>query len=211
MSKASWKEAIWGYQKAKKVEIAVTIWLFVFPVAYYESEPYWSKCSCCKHAFSWYYYFEEKPGIAEVFPEFSTRTNNHQLRKRLKTSNMPMFLKTCVVGVNLKKWLQSPSGGGKRESQVDQLVCKILKYLKYCCADVSVSGDIPDSVIDYWLGYVAIISDCLGYLQADWSLQSSDVTGYMNAPGHLLDLRRSYSDLTKIHNSAFHLKYIFNE
>ena len=116
MSKASWKEAIWGYQKAKKVEIAVTIWLFVFPVAYYESKPYWSKCGCCKHAFSWYYYFEEKPDIAEVFPEFSTRTNNHQLRKQLKTSNIPMFSKTCVVGVNLKKWLQITSGGGKKES-----------------------------------------------------------------------------------------------
>ena len=113
--------------------------------------------------------------------------------------------------MNFNKWLQSSGGAGKGQSQADQLLCKVLKYLKYCCADVSVSWDIPDSVIDYWLGYVAIISDFLGYLQADWSLQSSDVTGYMNAPGHLLDFRRSYSDLTKIHNSAFHLKYISNE
>ena len=106
----------------------------------------------------WYYYFEEKPDIAKVFPEFGTCTNNYQLPKRVKTSNMPMFLKTCVVGVNFKKCLQSSGGGGKGESQADQLLCKVLKYLKYCCADVSLSWDIPESVIDYCLRSVTRIS-----------------------------------------------------
>ena len=122
-----------------------------------------------------------------------------------------MFLKTCVVGVNLKKWLQSPSGGGKRESQVDQLVCKILKYLKYCCADVSVSWDIPESVINNCLRSVTMVSDFLEYPQTDWPLQSSDVTGYRKAPGHLLDFCRSYSDLTKIRNSVFISSGIYTE
>ena len=121
----------------------------------------------------------------------------------MKISNVPMFLKTCVVGVNFKKWLKRPGGGGKSESQADQLLCKILKYLKYCCADVSVSWDIPESVVDYCLGSVTMISDFVGYLQTDWSLKSSGVTGYMNALGHLLDFRRSYSDLTKINSSVF--------
>ena len=79
--------------------------LFVCPVAYCESEPHQSKRGCRKHAFTkhgCYYYFEEKPDIAKVLPEFSTRTNNYQLRKRVKTSNMLMFLKTCMVGVNFK-------------------------------------------------------------------------------------------------------------
>ena len=84
------------------------------------------------------------------FPEFCTRANNYQLPKRVRTSNMPMFLKTCVVGENFKKWLQSPGGGGKGESQADQLLCKVLKYLKYCCADVSLSWDISESVVDYF-------------------------------------------------------------
>ena len=54
-----------------------------------------------------------------------------------------MFLKTCVVGVNFKKWLQSPGESEKGESQADKLLCKVLKYLKYCCADVSISWDVP--------------------------------------------------------------------
>ena len=108
-----------------------------------------------------------------------------------------------MVGVNFKKWLQSPGGGGKGENQADQLLCKVLKYLKYCCADVSISWDVPESVVDYCLGSVTMISDFVGYLQTDWSLKSSGVTSYMNALGHLLDFRRSYSDLTKINSSVF--------
>ena len=83
---------------------------FTCPVVYCESEPYRRKRGCRKHVFTkqgWYYYFEEKPDIAKVFPEFSTRKNNYQLPKRVKTSNMPMLLKNCVVGVNFKKQLQS--------------------------------------------------------------------------------------------------------
>ena len=180
--------------------------LFICPVAYCESEPYRNKRGCRKHVFTkygWYYYFEEKPDIAKVFPEFCTRANNYQLPKRVRASNMPTFLKTCVVRENFKKWLQSPSGGGKSESQADQLLCKVLKYLKYCCADVSLSWDIAESVVDYCLGSVTMISDFVEYLQKDWSVQFSAVTGYMNTLGHLLDFRRSYSDLTKIHSSVF--------
>ena len=48
---------------------------------------------------------KKKTDIAKVFPEFNTRKNDYQLRnfQRVKASNTPMFLKTCVVGMNLKK------------------------------------------------------------------------------------------------------------
>ena len=105
-----------------------------------------------------------------------------------------------MVGVNFKKWLQSPGSGGKFESQADQLLCKVSKYLKYCYADVSISWDIPESVVDYCLGSITMISDFVGYLQTDCSLKSSGVTDYMNALQHLIDFRRSYSDLTKTHS-----------
>ena len=61
---------------------------------------------------------------------------------------MPMFLKTSVVGVNFKKQLQGPGGGVKGKNQADQLLCKVLKNLKYCCADVSPSCDIPEIGVD---------------------------------------------------------------
>ena len=46
-------------------------------------------------------------------------------------------------------------------------------------------------------------SDFVGYLQTDWFLKTSAVTIYINALDHLLDFRRSYNNLTKIHNSMF--------
>ena len=119
LSKVSWKDAIEATKKPKRSKLLSYNGLFICHVAYCESEPYRSKLGCRKHVFAkhgWLYYFEEKPDIAKVFPEFSTRTNNYQLSKRVKTSNMSMFLETCVVGVNFKKWLKSPVGGGKGES-----------------------------------------------------------------------------------------------
>ena len=70
------------------------------------------------------------------------------------------------------------------------------------CRCLSIMG-YPESVVDYCSGPVTMISDFAGCLQTDWSLKSSGVIGYTNALGHLLDFRRSYSDLTKIHSSVF--------
>ena len=142
LSKPTWKDAIGATKKPKRLKLLSHNGLFIYPVVSCESEPYQNKRGCREHVFTkhgWYYYFEEKPDIAEVFPEFNTCRNSYQLPKRMKTSGMPMFLKTSVVGVNFKKWLQSPSGEGKSENQADQLLCKVLKYLKYCCADASPS------------------------------------------------------------------------
>ena len=206
LSKPAWKGAIGATKKPKRSKLLSHNGLFICPVVSCESEPYQSRRGCCKHVFAkhgWYYYYEQKPDIAKVFLNLIHLETAINLFKRVKTSNMPMLLKTCVVGVNFKKWLQSPGGGGKSEDQTDQLLCKVLKYLKYCCADVSPSWDIPEIVVDYCLGSVTMISDFVGYLQTDWFLKSSGVTGYMNALDHLLDFRRSYNDLTKIHSSMF--------
>ena len=78
------------------------------------------------------------------------------------------------------------SGGRKGESQAGQLLCKVSKYLKYCSADISISWDIPESVVDYCLGSVTMIANFVRYLQTDWSLKPSSVAGYMNALGHCL-------------------------
>ena len=122
LSKPAWKDAIGATKKPKRLKLLSHNGLFICPVVSCESEPYQNKHGCREHVFTkhgWYYYFEEKPDIAKVFPEFNTRRNKYQFPKRVKTSYMPMFLKTCVVGMNFKKWLQSSSGGGKSENQAD--------------------------------------------------------------------------------------------
>ena len=77
LSKASWKDAVGATKKPKRLKLMTHNGLLICLVVYCESEPYWSKPGCSKHVFTkhdWYYYFEEKPDIAKVFPEFSTRT-----------------------------------------------------------------------------------------------------------------------------------------
>ena len=67
----------------------------------------------------------------------------------------------------IQKMVANPRGGGKGESQADQLLCKVLMYLKYCFADVSISWDVPESVVYYCLGSVTMISEFVGYLQTN--------------------------------------------
>ena len=92
LSKASWKADIGATKKPKRSKLLSHNGMFICPVASCESEPHRSKWGCRKHTFTkhgLYYYFEEKPNIAKVFHEFSTRTNNYQLPKRVKISICP--------------------------------------------------------------------------------------------------------------------------
>ena len=112
LSKASWKDAIGATKKPKRLKLLSHNELFICPVVYCQNKPYQSKRGCCKHVFTkhdWYHYFEENPDIAKVFPEFTALTNNWKPKwKRVKASNIHMFLKTCVVEMNFKKWLRDP-------------------------------------------------------------------------------------------------------
>ena len=140
--------------------------LFVCPLAYCENESYRIKRGCRKHVFTklgWYYYFEWKPDIGKAFPNFSTSTNNCQLPSRVKTSNMPMFLKTCVVGMNFKEWLQNPVVEEKKN------VRHISYFAKFwhTAVHVSISLDNPENVVGYCLGSVTMICDFVKYLQTD--------------------------------------------
>ena len=103
---------------------------------------------------------------------------------------MPMFLKTCILHRTFKTWLTRPGGGSKGSEQADQISCRVLKYLKYCCEDVTSSWEIPESVVDYCLGSITLISDFIDYLKDTWNVGYAGVIGYMNSLSHLLDFRR---------------------
>ena len=69
-----------------------------------------------------------------------------------------------ITTLKKNQTLQSPGGGGKGKNQADQLLlfAFTFKYLKYCCADVSPSWDVPECVVDYFSGSVTMISDLVG-------------------------------------------------
>ena len=194
ISKSTWAEAIGARKKPRRLHlVADKNGEYICPVESCDSYTYKSQRGCRKHVHikhGWYYYFDTRPNIEEALPQALVINITNKKKTRSTTSSMPTFQKTCPVGVNFKNWLKSPGGGGKSDTHSDQIVCKFLKYLKFCCEDVSSDWNFPVTVSDYCLGSVNMISDFVKYLQEDWKVGYSGVIGYMNSLSHALDFRR---------------------
>ena len=87
--------------------------------------------------------------------------------------------------------------------QADQTLCKVLKHLKFCCSDVSSGWNVAETVVDYCLTPLNMLSDFVEYLQNEWKIGYSGIIGYMNALGHLLDFRRTFSNSASENVSVF--------
>jgi len=194
LDKKTWKNAIGASAKSRRLKLELVNDIYICPISTCENNGFSTKRGCRKHVFKthgWFYYFDTKPDVQTVLPNINTRLCSYTLPKRAQTSKMPMFLKTCQIGEGFQSWLTSPGGGGKSVIQADQLLCKILKFFKFCCEDVNGEWDIPGTVADFCLGSVTMISDFVNYLQEEWNVGCSGITGYMNAIGHMLDYRRT--------------------
>ena len=89
LSKPVWKEAIGASSKSRRLKLSPnTEGLFTCPVSSCESESFHSKRGCRKHVYNkhgWYFYFDIKPVIENVFPSLNTRENKYTLPQRTKT------------------------------------------------------------------------------------------------------------------------------
>ena len=61
----------------------------------------------------------------------------------------------------------------------------------------------PKRYVNYCLGSLNMLSDFVEYLQNGWKIGSSGIIGYMNALGHLLDFRRTFSNSASQNVSIF--------
>ena len=213
LPKGVWKNAVGAFKKPRRLHLnADDAGNFHCPVISCDSESFRSQRGCRKHVFmrhGWYYYFDEKPNSMDVLPAQNTKVISRiNKTKQSNTSKIPMFLRTCQLAIQFKAWLTSPGGGGKGEIQAEQIVCKILKFAKYCCDDVSPAWEIPDNVIDYCLGSITLISDFITYLKDTWEVGYAGIIGYMNALSHLLDFRRA-EGATKTGISVFIVAEIY--
>ena len=77
--------------------------------------------------------------------------------------------------------------------QDDQALCKVLKYLKFCCSDVSSGWNVPETVVHYCLGSLNMLSDLVEDLQNEWKIGYSGTISYMNALGHMLGFRKTFN------------------
>ena len=195
LAKPVWRKALGAAQKSKRLKLeSDSDGLFYCPIENCDSNPYHSKRGCRKHVYTkhgWYFYFNDRPDISKVMPETVYQRACIVRPKRSNTATMDSFPKTCKIAIQFKMWLTSPGGGGKSVSQADQLCTKVLKYAKFCCDDVCDNWEIPDSVMDYCLGSVTLLSKFVEHLQIKWKMGYSGTIGYMNAISHMLDYRRT--------------------
>ena len=106
LTKPIQKSAIVANPKAKRLKLKADNDGFFFCSVYFcVHGRYHSKRRCRKRVYmkhGWQYYFEEKPEMDKVFPSLKTSNSSYKLPQRSKISNMPMFLKTCKVGLDFK-------------------------------------------------------------------------------------------------------------
>ena len=69
-----------------------------------------------------------------------------------------------------------------------------------------------ETVVDYCLGLLTMLSDFVEYLQKEWKPIHFGVIGYMNTIRHILDFRRSRSAIAKKTLPYLsHIRFIFKD
>ena len=195
LPKPIWKNAVGAASKPKRLNLTPDKEGFYHcPVQTCDGNVYKTQRGCRKHVYQrhgWFYYFDERPKVEDVLPENSVKNTVMQRTNKSNTRNIPMFLKSCTLHKTFKRWLMSAGGGLKSDVQADQISCRVLKYLKFCCSDSSSAWEIPKTVVDYCIGSVTLLSDFVDHLKDMWAVGYAGIIGYMNSISHMLDFRRS--------------------
>jgi len=193
LPKQVWQNAVGAKPKARRLHLVPADGLYSCPVETCDSFSFRSQRGCRKHVtlrHGWYYYFDAKPNVEEALPAQAVKRSAIQKTKRSQTNEMPSFLKTCTLHRLFVNWLESPGGSLKSRSQADQIGCRVLKFLKFCCQDACSSWDVPINVVDYCIGSIQLLSDYVNCLESEWKVGSSGIIGHVNAVSHLHDFRR---------------------
>ena len=163
------------------------------PVSFCDHEGFGSQRGCRKHVktkHGWFLYFDSKPDIREIEEKHSSVWTTVKVDGRSSTQELPTFPKTLPLAVNFLNWLQSTAGGGKTKQHSEQVLSRVLKFLKAINEDVE-SEEINGTTVDYCLGSVEWIQIFVSLMENEWKLSHSGQLGYLNAIYDLMDYRKS--------------------
>ena len=195
-SKAEWRNAIGGFEKPRRLHLRKNRdGIVICPVETCDHAGFLTERGCRKHVFNshgWYYFYDVKPDENFCFPQGSiSNGRTYVLNSRAKTSAMPSFEKECNFAKDFFKWLTGDSGGAKSTLQANQIVARVLKYLKFCLSDAETDFNVPNTAVDYNISCTKVLSDFMDSLRLEWKLGYSGVIGYVNAIEHAIDFRQS--------------------
>ena len=154
-------------------------------------------------------YFDSKPDIREIEEKHLSVWTTVKVDGRSSTQELPIFPKTLPLAVNFLNWLQSTAGGGKTKQHSEQVLSRVLKFLK-AVNEGAESEEINRMTVDYCLGSIECIQICVSLMENEWKLSHSGKLDYLNAIYDLMDYRKSTrvsSDiLTNFSSSDIYLK-----
>ena len=154
-------------------------------------------------------YFDSKPDIREIEEKHLSVSTTAKVDGRSITQELPTFPKTLPPAVNFLNWLQSTAGGGKTKQLSEQVLSRVLKFLKAVNEDAE-SEEINGMKVDYCLGSVECIQIFVSLMENESKLSHSRQLGYLNAIYDLMHYRKSTgvsSDiLTNFSTSDIYLK-----
>ena len=193
-NKNDWKRADGASPTPKRLKLEPDEQgLYVCPVENCESDRYKSQRGCRKHVFvkhGWYYYFEKKPDVRDVFPAALLQPTTARQARRRMTWDMPSFSPKCKLAEEFVSWICSAGGGGKDMNQAEQLCKKILKYCKYSCPNLDEDFEVTRSVVEYCVGSVEHLQKFMTFLEEECKLASAGVIAYLQSLSHCLDFLR---------------------
>lgn len=193
-SKINWKSVDGAFERPKRLHLVEgSNKLYYCPVSFCDHEGFQSKRGCRKHVkakHGWYFYFESKPDIKAIEESRPASQATEKASERCTTQDIPSFSKTIPLAVNFVNWLQSTAGGGKTKSHSEQVVSRVLKFLKAMSEDVE-DEEMNSTAADYCIGSVECIQNFVNLMETDWKLSHSGQLGYLNAVYDFLDYRKS--------------------
>ena len=136
----------------------------------------------------WYFYFEEKPNVDEVFTEKIKSSKRQVIRN--KTWNIPSFSDKCELAKNFTSWICSAGGGGKDANQAMQICRKIMKFCKFCLENMEETFELTLTLMEYCVGSVEFIERFLKFLENDCKLGKPGMISYLQSLSHCLDFLR---------------------
>ena len=191
-SKEDWGGVEGASPKAKRLKLTPNAHgLFVCPVSNCDSDSYHSQRGCRKHVVTkhgWYFYFESKPNVDDVFTEKIHSSKRQAIRS--KTWNIPSFSDKCQLAKDFISWICSAGGGGKDASQALQICRKILKFCKFCLENMEENFELTLTLLEYCVGSAEFIERFLTFLEKECKLGKPGMISYLQSLSHSLDFLR---------------------
>lgn len=202
-SKKDWKNVQGASEKPKRLKLQPdNNGIFICPLNECDSNAYKSQRGCRKHVtekHGWYFYFDERPKLEEAFPEKLLQPSNKLSPSRSKSWDMPSFSEKCLIAQDFVTWICSAGGGGKDKNQAQQICKKILKFAKYCCADLDDSFELTKVLLEYCIGTTHFIERFVIFLETNCKMGKPGIISYLQSLVHCLDfLRYQGIDANKI-------------